>query len=43
MQITKYIFENAKRLKNLRLFVQKFFRFVKTENLISTHNQLTIA
>ena len=43
MQITKYILDDVKQLKNSRMFAQDLFRFVKTTNLISIHNQLTIA
>ena len=43
MQIIKYTLENVKQLKNLRIFAQNLFRFVKTTNLISIHNQLIIA
>ena len=43
MQIIKYTMKNAKQHKNSRMFAQNLFRAVKAVNLISTHNQLTIA
>ena len=43
MQTIKYTLENVKQLKNLKIFAQNLFRFVKTTNLISIHSQLIIA
>ena len=43
MQTIKYIMKNARLHKNSKIFAQNFFRSVKAANLISTHNQLTIA
>ena len=38
MQTTKYTLDDAKQLKNSRLFAQNLFRFAKIANLISIHN-----
>ena len=43
MQIIKYTLDDAKQLKNSRLFAQNLFRFAKIANLTSIHNQLIIA
>ena len=43
MQTIKYIMKNARLHKNSKIFAQNFFRSIETTNLISTHNQLTIA
>ena len=43
MQTIKYIMKNARLHKNFKIFAQNFFRSIKAANLISTHNQFTIA
>ena len=43
MQTIKYTMKNARLHKNLKIFAQNLFRSVKIANLISTHNQFTIA
>ena len=43
MQTIKYTLDDARQLKNSRLFAQNLFRFAKVANLTSIHNQLIIA
>ena len=42
MQITKYTLDDAKQLKDSKMFAQNLFKFAKAANLTSIHNQLTI-
>ena len=42
IQFFRYTFDDVRKQKNSRIFAQRFFRHVKTINITSIHNQMTM-